>query len=419
MRVVHINTSDTRGGAARAALRLNKALNNLQVASQMLVQNKNSDYLNIKSTSETKFQKGLAKLRSKYNNLFLKFYKNRKKIPFSTAKAGVNISKYKIVKKSDIINLHWINSGFLSLKGLEQIGKLGKPIIWTLHDMWPFTGGCHYSGGCTKYQEKCGRCSVLNSEKECDISRKIWKNKRKRIENLDLTIVTCSKWLKECVRNSSLLGDLQVKVIPNTIDINVFKPIDKRIARNILNLPHDKKLVLFGAMNATSNSRKGFDYLKKSLKKVSDNNSKLRNELELLVFGASHSDDIEKLPFKTQFVGHLYDNYTLALCYSAADVFVGPSLEEAFGQTYSESMACGTPCVAFNHSGPKDIINHKENGYLARYKSARSLAKGINWVLESKRRLESLGTDARKNVMKKYSFEVVGEQYLQLYNELL
>ncbi|TYB32239.1 MAG: glycosyltransferase [Candidatus Mcinerneyibacterium aminivorans] len=419
MKIVHVNTSDINGGAARAAFRFNEALNKSQVNSQMLVQKKSGDHFNVKTVTDNKIKRVLAKFRSAFNSLFIKLYKKKKSIVFSTAKLGVDIFKHESLEKADIINLHWINGGFLSLNNIRKLQKLDKPIVWTLHDMWPFTGGCHYSNGCNKYEKRCGKCPLLNSNRNRDLTRKILKKKRKIYKELDLTIITCSEWLGECAKNSYVFKDLRVKVIPNTLDTNVFKPIGKKIARNILNLPQDKKLVLFGAINATSNPRKGFNCLKKSLIKFSDNGSKLNKKIELLVFGASSSDDIEKLPFKTRFIGRLYDNYTLALCYSAADIFVGPSLEEAFGQTYSEAMSCGTPCIAFNHSGPKDIIDHKKNGYLANYKSADDLAKGIIWCLNDKKRLNNLGNNARRKVLNNYSFDVISKQYLKLYRELL
>ena len=258
MKILHVNTSDIQGGAARAAFRLNRALNKLKVDSKMLVQSKAGDDLNVKSVAETKIQKGLAKIRPYYDMLPLKLYKNRQKAPFSVARTGEDICKNEYTKEADLINLHWINGGFLSLKSIKKLNQLHKPIVWTLHDMWPFTGGCHYSGGCAKYKEKCGQCPILNSSKDRDLTRRIWEKKNKYYKNLNLTIVTCSTWLAQCVKDSSLFNDLRIEVIPNSLDINVFKPIKKEIARDILNLPQNKYLILFGAMSATSDKRKGF-----------------------------------------------------------------------------------------------------------------------------------------------------------------
>lgn len=419
MKVLHVNTSDIQGGAARAAFRLNQALNKLNVNSKMLVQSKAGDDINVKSVAETKMQKGLAKIRPYYEVLFLELYKNRQKAPFSVARTGVDICKNKYVKKADLINFHWINGGFLSIKNIKKLGYLYKPTVWTLHDMWPFTGGCHYSEGCTKYKENCGQCPILNSGKDRDLTRRIWEKKNKFYKNLNLTIVTCSNWLAQCAKDSSLFKDLRIEVIPNSVDINIFKPIKKEIARDILNIPHNKYLLLFGAASATSDKRKGFSYLNRALNKIKVTYPELKDKIELIIFGASYSEDINKLSIKTNFLGRLNDDYSLALCYSAADMFVGPSLEEAFGLTYTEAMACSTPCVAFDYSGPKDIINHKQNGYLAEYKFADDLAQGICWMLEDKSRLIDLGKNARQKVLDNYTYDIVGNKYLKLYKELL
>ena len=419
MKVLHISTSDISGGAARAAFRLNKALNKLNVNSKMLVQSKAGDDMNVESIAETKMQKGLAIIRPYYDMLPLKLYKNRQKAPFSVARMGVNICNNKYAREADLINLHWINGGFLSLKNIKELSYLHKPIVWTLHDMWSFTGGCHYSSGCTKYNEKCGQCPILNSSKDRDLTRRIWENKNKFYKNLNLTIVTCSNWLARCAKDSSLFNDLRGEVIPNSVDINIFKPIKKEIARDILNLPQSKYYILFGAMSATSDKRKGFSYLSKALNKLKSNYSELKNKIELIVFGASHSEDIEDLLFKTYFTGKLNDEYSLALCYSASDIFTAPSLEDNLPNTIMESLSCGTPVVAFEIGGIPDMIKHKQNGYLAEYKSVDDLAQGICWILEDKKRLIDFGKKARQKVLDNYTYNIVGNKYLKLYKELL
>ena len=419
MNVVQISTSDIQGGAARAAFRLNQALNKLNVNSKMLVHSKAGDDINVRSIAETKIQKVLAKIRPYYDILPLKLYKNRQKVPFSVARTGVDIYNNKFVKEADLINLHWINVGFLSLKNIKKLGLLKQPIVWTLHDMWPFTGGCHYSGGCTKYREKCGQCLILNSSKDRDLTRKIWEKKNKYYKNINLTIVTCSNWLAQCAKNSSLFNDLRIEVIPNSVDINVFKPIKKEIARDILNLSKNKYLILFGAMSATSDKRKGFDYLNKALNKIKTTYTELKDKIELIIFGASYSEDIDNLSFKTHFLGSLNDEYSLALCYSAADIFITPSLEDNLPNTIMESLSCSTPIVGFKIGGIPDMIEHKQNGYLAEYKSVDDLACGICWMSEDKNRLIELGENARQKVLNNYTYDIVGNKYLKLYKELL
>lgn len=419
MKVLHINSSDIQGGAARAAFRLNRALNKLNTNSKMLVQFKAGDDITIKSIIKTKIQKGLAIIRPHYDMLPLKLFKNRQKGPFSVARTGVDICKNEYAKEADLINLHWINGGFLSLKAIKKLNQLNKPIVWTLHDMWPFTGGCHYSGGCAKYREKCGQCPMLNSSKDRDLTRRIWKRKKNHYNNLNLTIVACSNWLAQCAKDSSLFNDLRIEVIPNSVDINVFKPIKKEIARGILNLPQNKNLLLFGAASATSDKRKGFYYLNEALGKIKDDYPQIKDDIELLVFGASYSEDINNLSIKTNFLGRLNDEHSLALCYCAADIFITPSLEDNLPNTIMESLSCGTPVVGFKTGGIPDMIEHKQNGYLAEYKSADSLARGIYWMLEDQDRLIDFGDTARQKVLDNYTYDIVGNKYLKLYKELL
>jgi len=362
----------------------------------------------------------VAHLRSLYNELSIKlFYRNRKNGFFSPAKWGVNLSKIDLVSQADIINLHAVVNGFISLNGIKKLGNLNKPLVWTLHDQWAFTGGCHYSRECRKFKESCGKCPLLSSTRENDITRKIWEKKKKIYEDLDLTVVTPSIWMANRARESSLLKNTEINIIPNPLNTGVFKPVSSEIAREALNLPKNKILILFGSTQGTRPERKGFSYLLKAFKLLKERERKYNGEIELVVFGSSNQKEISHLPVKTTFLGYLNDNYSLALSYNAADLFVGPSLQESFGQTFSESMACGTPCIAFDYSGPRDIIDHKENGYLAKYKSPESLAKGIIWLLKDREKLKELGAKARKKAKNEYNMLTVGEQYRNLHGELL
>jgi glycosyltransferase involved in cell wall biosynthesis len=294
---------------------------------------------------------------------------------------------------------------------------MNKILMSRLHDIWAFTGGCNYSSGCDQYIKFCGACPQLGSQKESDISQWVWQRKAKAWKNINLTIVTPSRWLAECARKSSLFHNLRIEVIANGLDDQVYKPIDQTMARKLLNLPLDKKLVLFGAMNSTSNRRKGFHLLEPALRKLSQDKS--QENIELVIFGASQPANIPNFGLKTHYLGRLYDDISLALVYSAADVMTVPSIQEAFGQTASESLACGTPVVAFDITGLKDIVAHQQNGYLAKPFDVDDLAKGIAWVLEDKHRWLSLSQRSREKVEQEFTLQAQAQKYISLYRSLL
>lgn len=379
MKVVHINTSDKSGGAAIAAYRLHKELLKKGIDSKMLVLNKTTDEKEIFSIVRSKLDKFLiSKIKFQLEYLIFKKYREREnKIIFSQGKYGYSIVDNPLVKEADIIQLHWINAGMLSIKDILKLNSMRKKIVWTLHDMWPFTGGCHYAGECKKYKENCGNCEILKTKVDNDITRKIFNNKNKNFKNIDFKVIGCSNWITQCARESSLFKSKQIKTIPNVLDINIFKKIEKKIARNILNLSENKKYILFGAMSSTGDKRKGYDYLKKSLLILNEKYPELKEEVEILIFGASYSNSEDKFPFKINFLGQLNDETTLALVYNSANVFVAPSLEENLANTVNESLACGTPVTAFYIGGMLDMIKHKSNGYLAKYKDSNDLANGI------------------------------------------
>jgi len=419
MRITHLNSSNIQGGSGRAAFRIHKSLKEVGVASRMFVLRDFGSDLDIKATTDNLMQKVLKKTRPRYERRILNFYGNREKEPFSIASKGINVAKESIVMDTDIINLHWINKCFLSLKSIKHIGKLNKPIVWTLHDMWAFTGGCHYSGNCRRYEEKCGKCLVLNSNKLKDLSWKLLSRKKKVFKDLNLTIVTPSNWLANCAKKSSLFSNNKIEVIPYPIDTKIFKPIDREKARGVLNLPEEKFLILFGISPNASIERKGINYLIEALLIAEYTFPQLSKKIELLVLGISNSAKIRNIPFKTHFLGTMHEDFTINLCYDAADIYILPSTEDNFPNTVIESLSCGTPVVGFNVGGVSDIILHKKNGYLARYRSSEDIARGIKWILEDKKRLKKLSENAREKVLKNYTYGIIGTKYLNLYESLL
>lgn len=413
MKVLLISTYDINGGAARSAYRLHEGLRNIHVNSHMLVQEKFSQDNSI-IAPKLKLSQGIARAKYTFEALPLKFYSKLDKSSFSIQWLPDKVISQVTKIQPNIINLHWIFGSFLQI---ETISKLRYPLVWTLHDMCAFTGGCHYSCECQGYIKSCGTCPILGSSKNLDLSRWIWKRKAKAWENLNLTIVSPSSWLAKCASSSSLFKNLRIEKIPYGINTNKFKKINSNIARDILHLPQDKKLILFGSLKATSDKRKGFHLLQSAFQELSKTG--LNYNCELVIFGSSESENSPKFGFKTHYLGSFNDDLSLALVYSAADVFVLPSLEDNLPNTVLEAIASGIPCVAFNIGGMPDMIEHQKNGYLAQPYEIEDLATGIAWVLESKERHQKLSYNAREKAEHEFALEIQAQRYISLYDEVI
>jgi glycosyltransferase involved in cell wall biosynthesis len=410
MRVGILSTFDSRGGAARSALRLHNGLINFNIKSTMFVQAKDIDSNTIIGP-QSKLEKLKIFLFSFLSNLPLGIYTERNKRTFSTGWLNsFNLNKYD--KNFDIINLHWVANGFQSITSIK---KINKPIVLSLHDSWYFTGGCHVPFNCKSYIEDCGACEVLNSSRKRDLSHRILKSKKKNWKNKPMVIVAASQWLADCARNSSLFKDKRIEVINPGLDLNMYKPYDKIIAREILGLSVTDNIILFGAISATTDFNKGFHLLIPALELIQN---KIPN-LKLVVFGASESDGNININIPIKYVGKLNDDISLSLLYSAADLMIVPSIQEAFGQTASESFACGTPVVSFRTSGLLDIIDHKVNGYLAEPFEPTDLAEGIFWVLSDKERLNVLSINAREKAVSNFGIQKCVEDYISIYKSIL
>ena len=414
MNILHLSTSDISGGSARAAYRMHQGLQNAGVNSKMLVQEKHSYDETIIAPQIRLFQ-GIARAKLSFDALPLKLYPQRDQSTlFSLQWLPDRIMSQVAQLNPDVVNLHWVNGGFAQI---ETLAKFKCPLVWTIHDMWPFTGGCHYSGSCDRYMGSCGHCPQLQSNKSWDLSFWTLQRKIKAWKNLDLTIVAISSWIAKCADSSSLFKDFRIEVIPNGLNVQTYRPIDRQAARQVLNLPQDKQLVCFGAIHASSDKRKGFHLLQSALHILSQ--TRWKEEIEVVVFGSSQPDKPVDLGFKTHYLGHLNDDISLATVYSSANVMVVPSLQEAFGQTASESLACATPVVAFNNTGLADIVEHQQNGYLARAFEIKDLAQGIAWILEDGDRHQKLSYRAREKAEQEFSLEVQANRYLKLFNEIL
>jgi glycosyltransferase involved in cell wall biosynthesis len=415
LKALLVSTFDLHGGAARAAYRLNQGLRSIDVNSQMLVQVKQSDSKHIVGSKATSAKTQIAHgARVLLNQIPLSSYPNRDKSLFSPQWLRDGVVKSIQALNPDVVNLHWTSGGYLQI---ESITKIKQPVIWTLHDMWAFTGGCHYNQDCDRYKVSCGACPQLGSTKEADLSRQIWKRKANAWKQHRFTLVALSHWMANSIKHSALLHNAQIEVIPNGIDTTRYRPFEPKIARDILGLPHNKKLVLTGSLDAKSEKRKGAHLLLAALAELQK--TVWRDELELVVFGSSNSEQPLDLGFKVHYLGILNDDSTIALAYSAVDAFVAPSLQDNLPNTVMESLACGTPCIAFNIGGMPDMIEHCQNGYLAKPYQIDDLAQGLIWIIGNQERQRNLSHHAHHKVLQEFTQEIQANRYQSLFSSVL
>ena len=410
MKILIVSTFDEFGGAAKATYRIHKSLLTQGIDSKMLVQRKQSDDETVQTLSKTKIKKVANYfLRPALDRSPLVFYKN--KTLFSPSWVGFsNIVDTINEINPDIVHLHWICGGLIKI---EDLTRIKAPIVWGLLDMWAFTGGCHYNQHCENFKKNCGNCKILGSKTDYDLSRLIHYKKKKVYNQLpSMTIIGHSKWLANSAKQSSLLKKNKILNIPSAIDTTIFKSFNKAISRDLWGLPQDKKLVLFGAMEATSDLRKGFKELSEALYRLESNN------IEFVVFGSNEPKNPPNFRFKTHYLGYVNDDKNLANLYSAVDVMVVPSLQENLSNAILESLACSTPVVGFNIGGNSDMIEYKKNGYLAKPFDINDLKDGVEWVLNAKN-YDELCVNARNKIMREFDSVVVAKKYTELYEDIL
>lgn len=413
MKCLLISTFEQQGGAARSANRLYHSLRNLGVDSRMLVQYKEGNDPQVVGPKCLLNRLG-AKIRPYLDALPLLCYRSRLSPPWSLAWLPNDISHDVASFSPDLIHLHGVGHGFLSLASIKN---LPGPLVCTLHDSWAFTGGCHLPGTCDLYQASCGRCPQLNARHDHDLSRWGWNRKASCWPKLDVTFVAPSRWMAQCARSSSLLNSMPIEVIPNGIDSRHFAPGDRVIARAALGLPQEGSVLLYGASSFTHDTNKGFAILKRALSLIVGN--LLQNNLTLVFFGDPNYNESEINGIPVRSYGSIVTDEKLINLYRAADVFVLPSLQESLSYTVMESMACGTPCIAFNVGGVGDLVSHGENGYFVRAASEQELADGIVWMLSDPDRSAVMGFHARKTIESGFDISRVTERYLNLYDQVI
>lgn len=420
-KVLSVSYSDLAGGAAKAAYRLHCALNrttttsssNQTTKSQMLVMEKvTNDWTVVRNPN--KGHRNLSLLRK---HLAIMMAKKLLKIQSSTLPSisllPSNMDTVLNQWHADLVHLHWIGYEMLSI---SNIGKIKKPLVWTLHDMWPFCGAEHYSISDMRWRDGYTKENRPTSERGIDLNRLVWKEKLKKWK-VPINIVTPSNWLADCVRKSFLMKDWPVRVIHNPIDTDVYKPIDKKTARDLLGFPRDKHILLFGSAYGASDPRKGFSYLKEALDILQ--NKKALPKLEIVVLGSSEPKKPFDLGFPVRYMSYLYDDISLNILYSSADITVIPSTIDNLPNMAVETLASGTPVVAFSAGGLPDLIKHEKTGYLAKPFNAKDMADGIELILKNQEYHRELSKNAREYAVKIFSYDNIAKQYINLYEDIL
>ena len=410
MRVLIVNTSERTGGAAVAANRLMKALINHGVKAKMLVRDKESDSLTVVGLPKSPmlhwhflWERLVIFVRSRFSRKHL--------FEIDLANTGSDITGLPEFKEADVIHLHWINQGMLSLSNIQKILRSGKPVVWTMHDIWPATAICHLTLGCRSFTSACKSCRLLSGGSA--LTQSVWRKKQRLFEDGDIHFVACSHWLESEAKSSALLKRHKITSIPNPIDTHIYNNrCNKQEVRQQLGLPADKKLVLFVSQRVT-NPNKGMDYLVEACGLLKD-----IDQLGIVILGGHAEEVADQLSFETYPLGYVNDEHRIVDIYNAVDVFVLPSLSENLPNTIMEAMACGVPCVGFRVGGIPEEIDHKQNGYVADYRSAEDLAWGIRWIL-TEADYQSLSRHAVQKVAQNYSQQSVALKYLDVYQQAM
>lgn len=423
LKVLSVCTSDAGGGAPRAAYRIHQGVRKLGVDSRMFVKNKGTKDVNVIALDEfvphdpiyQAFDWTCNKVKNKIQHFRWNRYPNREDVFMSDLRGT---ALHGALKKLDydVLHLHWINQRFIPLEDLPK----DKPIVWTLHDSWPFCGICHYFFDCDEYQKQCGDCPFLHSGKQNDLSYKAWKRKVELYKDLDLHIISPSRWLADCAKRSSLFGRFPVEVIPNCLDVETYRPLDESEIsprwREYQERRPKKPFVLYGAVNAATDKIKGFANLLSALKILEQKGH--ADDFELIVFGATESELSMEVNIPIHCVGYIANAKDLVSLYNLSSVMVVPSHTENLSCAIMESLSCGTPVVAFDIGGNSDMVEHKVNGYLAKKTDDTDLADGILWSLENNAD-NRLGKAGREKVLRYYTFDVVCGSYKELYNIII
>jgi glycosyltransferase involved in cell wall biosynthesis len=411
LKVFQLNYSDINGGAARAAYRIHHALRSSGIDSQMLVNRASAGDWTVQGPT-SQAAKAMGRIRPQLAKPLRALLRTGNPIIHSPAIVPSIWPQRLNATDADVVHLHWVQGEMLSVEG---IGRIRKPIVWTLHDMWAFCGAEHYTDD-LRWREGYRPSNRPAYESGFDLNRHTWQRKRRHWRR-PMHIACPSQWLADCVRASALMAEWPVSVVPNPLDTNRWCPMEQRLARELLGLPLEAPLLLFGAMGGGRDPRKGFDLLLAALEQLRAEPN--LQDLQLVVFGQLAPRNPPELGFPIHYTGHLHDDLSLRALYSAADLLVVPSRQEAFGQTASEAHACGTPVVAFRTGGLPDIVDHQITGYLAQPFEPHDLAAGIRWVLADPSRRQALGNAARHRAVQLWNPTRVAGLYAEVYRQAM
>lgn len=422
MKVLFVNTSDNAGGAAIAAHRIMKALHLQGVDVKMLCGNRTltspqKGFLYLKQGLSNKLKFALERLEIFIKNGFTR----RGLFAVDTARWGHDITTLNAFKEADIVHLHWVNQAMLSLKDIEKLIQSGKPIVWTMHDMWNFTGVCHQAADCKNWLNECGNCPMLHKPSKHDLSYQTFKRKTNLYGKYKFTFVGCSQWLASLAQFSPLLKGQQIVSISNPIDTNYYKPLetnrDINELREKLRLPTDKLLILFTAFKV-NDVNKGIDYLIESISILCQEQPQLLGKIGIVLAGKGAETIKDSFAVDTYAMGYIANEERMRQLYQAVDLLAMPTLMDNLPNTIAEAMACGVPCVAFSVGGVPQMVDTGINGYLAAYKNSLDLAHGIASVLMSPN-YKALCRNARAKAVASYSEQNIAQQYINVYKRVL
>jgi glycosyltransferase involved in cell wall biosynthesis len=413
IRVLHLAQSDGGGGANKAAFRLHRSLRDIGVASTFHPGRKVGDDPDVIPAWPPIAGDFISTLAAWLDSHSLDFYPDRRGDVFSPIRFCYGRPRRVLVAAADIVCLHWVAGSFLHPR---HLARLDKPLVWRLSDLWPFTGGCHFPAACRKFEERCGPCPSLGSSADDDLAARGFAARERYYEALDLTVAAPSRWIAEEAKRSKLFRRRRIVHIPTGIDVSTFRPMPRAEARRLLDLPADVPMLLFGAMDSTTNSRKGFAPLRRALGRFAKTPS-ARGAVAVVFGGETDAaKDVEGLPLIH--VGRIVEQERLARLYAAADVLVAPFIEDNLPNVVLEALSCGTPVVAFSAGGIPDAVEHQHNGVLVPVGDADGLAEGIAWALDPARKA-ALDAAARATALSRFDIVQCARAYRDLFAEII